>query len=230
MTLPITIPNTFANATGNLSLSLLDANFTTVANGINGIGNGTNTLTAPVISGGNIALTALGYVGAANTVIASNGTAWVATTSPQKVLQNVYAENTTWVGLATNIPLDNTIPQITEGNQILSANITPTSASSRIRIRTVIPISATTGQGIIGAVFSGSGANAITAIVGTATQSYLTNLVMEYEEAAANTSARTYTVRAGVQTGGGSAFINGSIYQQFMGGAMRCTIVVEEIQ
>jgi hypothetical protein len=55
MALPITIPNTFAGATSAIPLSQLDNNFTTVVNGVNGIGNGTNSLANVSITGGNIA-------------------------------------------------------------------------------------------------------------------------------------------------------------------------------
>ena len=54
MSLPITIPNTFATETTNIPLSDLDANFTTVANAINGIGNGSEALANVAITGGTI--------------------------------------------------------------------------------------------------------------------------------------------------------------------------------
>lgn len=54
MSLPITIPNTFATETNNIPLSDLDANFTTVANAINGIGNGSEALANVVVTGGVI--------------------------------------------------------------------------------------------------------------------------------------------------------------------------------
>jgi len=54
MALPITIPNTFAGVTGPIPLSQLDNNFSTVVNGINGIGNGTNSLANVSITGGSI--------------------------------------------------------------------------------------------------------------------------------------------------------------------------------
>jgi hypothetical protein len=52
MSLPITIPNTFATETNNIPLSELDANFTTVTNAINGIGNGSEALANVAITGG----------------------------------------------------------------------------------------------------------------------------------------------------------------------------------
>jgi microcystin-dependent protein len=54
MALPITIPNTFATESTNIPLSDLDANFTTVASGVNGIGNGTNALANVAVTGGTI--------------------------------------------------------------------------------------------------------------------------------------------------------------------------------
>lgn len=44
MALPVTIPNTFANATASIPLSQLDANFSTLSNAINGINSGSETL------------------------------------------------------------------------------------------------------------------------------------------------------------------------------------------
>jgi hypothetical protein len=52
--LPITVPNIFANATSNIALSLLDADFATVAQAINGIGNGSTPLTGVSITGGTV--------------------------------------------------------------------------------------------------------------------------------------------------------------------------------
>jgi len=44
MALPVSIPNTFANATASIPLSQLDSNFTTLSNAINGINSGSETL------------------------------------------------------------------------------------------------------------------------------------------------------------------------------------------
>ena len=55
MPLPITIPNTFANATATIPLSQLDNNFSTVAVAVNSIGNGAFTLANVQVTGGKIA-------------------------------------------------------------------------------------------------------------------------------------------------------------------------------
>ena len=44
MALPVTIPNEFANATASIPLSQLDTNFNTLANAVNGISDGSETL------------------------------------------------------------------------------------------------------------------------------------------------------------------------------------------
>ena len=54
MALPITIPYTFANVTTTALLSNLDTDFTTVTNAINGIGNGSISLSNVSITGGTI--------------------------------------------------------------------------------------------------------------------------------------------------------------------------------
>lgn len=54
MALPISIPNTFANATTSIPLANLDANFVTVVDAVNGIGNGAEALANVNVTGGNI--------------------------------------------------------------------------------------------------------------------------------------------------------------------------------
>lgn len=78
MALPITIPNVFANATTSIPLANLDANFVTVSNAINGIGNGAEALANVNVTGGsysnsvarnsNRELVTINANGAANTI------------------------------------------------------------------------------------------------------------------------------------------------------------------
>ena len=60
MTLPVTIPNTFANATSSIPLANLDANFVTIYGAVNGIGNGAEALSNVTITGGTIENAAVG--------------------------------------------------------------------------------------------------------------------------------------------------------------------------
>jgi hypothetical protein len=54
MTLPVTIPNTFANATTSIPLANLDANFVAIYDAVNGIGNGSESLANVSITGGSV--------------------------------------------------------------------------------------------------------------------------------------------------------------------------------
>jgi hypothetical protein len=54
MALPVTVPNSFANATASIPLSQLDANFGSLSNAINGIANGVETLANVQVTGGSL--------------------------------------------------------------------------------------------------------------------------------------------------------------------------------
>ncbi len=54
MTLPVTIPNEFANASAAIPLAQLDTNFSTLANAVNGIDNGSESLSNVSITGGTV--------------------------------------------------------------------------------------------------------------------------------------------------------------------------------
>lgn len=115
--------------------------------------------------------------------------------------------------------LDTSIPQISEGTEIFSQAITPTSASSRIIIRALLDCeSSTANGGGVMALFKNSDASALCA---TSSQTYGSggnsfNMFLEYEESAASTAARTYSLRAGATAGtlrinasGGSGTLGG---------------------
>ena len=126
MSLPISVTYTFANATTSTYLAYLDSNFTTVVNGINGIGNGTNSLSNVSITGGNVTSvtisgltapiaasdggTGLSSPGTSGNVLASNGTAWISQANPASagVIPATYsglkvsASNTTSITVTAN--------------------------------------------------------------------------------------------------------------------------------
>lgn len=115
MPLPITIPYTFATATTSIPLSQLDSDFSTVVNAINGIGNGSNALTAANITGGtitNVTITSLvaplaansGGTGLANitldSVMVGNGTNAVKVVAPGTTGNVLTSDGTTWISQA----------------------------------------------------------------------------------------------------------------------------------
>lgn len=94
MALPISVTYTFATATGTIPLSQLDDNFTTVVNAINGIGNGTNSLSNVSITGGTANLTSALQVAGKQAV---NGPAFLVTkTNDQTITADATAAKLTF--------------------------------------------------------------------------------------------------------------------------------------
>lgn len=134
MPLPITIPNSFANATSSIPLSELDANFSTVAIAVNSIGNGAYSLANVAITGGsaanlslsNIAITSgsAANLSLSNVTIASGSAANLA-------LSNV----TITGGSIANVSLDNvsvdieTLSNVTINNLTVNGNATFSNAT-----------------------------------------------------------------------------------------------------
>lgn len=141
MPLPISIPYTFANATTAIPLSNLDSDFSTVANAINGIGNGTNALSNVSITGGtitNVSITALtapiavnsGGTGLANitlnNVILGNNTGALQTVAPGTTGNVLTSDGTTWKSTAPAAVT--AVSNITFGTTGLTPNTATTGA------------------------------------------------------------------------------------------------------
>ena len=132
----------------------------------------------------------------------------------------------------TAIPFDDTIPQITEGDQYMSLSITPKSATSKLIIDVVAYVSfSSAGAWIPGALFQDSTANALASIV-----YHLANsdsscidapLVMRYVMTSGTTSATTFKFRAGAS--GGTLTFNGVSGNRYFGGTMASGIIITEI-
>lgn len=146
------------------------------------------------------------------------------------VTQTVYAEYTTHASLSAAIPLDDTIPQNTEGTQILTASITPRSSSNKILARFQCMGGRSTDNVIISsALFNNSTADAISATAILSGGS-ITQFGLEFLHSPASTSAQTYAIRVG--TSGGPIAINGSTnpLARLFGGASRATLTLHEIK
>jgi hypothetical protein len=134
---------------------------------------------------------------------------------------------------ANQIPVDDTIPQITEGGAVCSIAFTPKSASSKVLIQVSGACnlnSSSGGANAVGAIFDGS-ANAIGAMVvnsinaaGDNVESFTLNAVVN----AGSTSARTYSFRAGPSTSTSTLAFNGQS-GRLLGGVFNLTMTVTEI-
>lgn len=118
MALPVTIPNTFANATTSIPLSQLDANFSTLSNAINGINSGSEILAN--LKSSNVTITG----GVISNVTLDNVNVDVETLS-NVTLVNVTVTSGTFTGItAANIAGAN----ISSGNATFT-NVTATQAN-----------------------------------------------------------------------------------------------------
>lgn len=146
------------------------------------------------------------------------------------LIQTVATLSTAATTGSTTIPFDDTIPQVTEGDEYLSRTITPTSAASILEIEIVLFISCATGlRNLCAALFQDGGANALACgQVVVPTAGFTMNIVLCYRMVAGTTSLTTFTVRAGVDTSG-TCTLNGSGGARKYGGAQTSSITIREI-
>jgi hypothetical protein len=129
--------------------------------------------------------------------------------------------------LTEGIPVDDTKPTSSEGTQILTKAITPTSSGNDIKI-TVDGFGFSTGTGstIVVALFRGS--TCIYAARKGFNSAY-TDISFTCFDSPSTTSSTTYSVRVG-GTSGASIYMNGNSTDRLFGGAASCTMRLEEIK
>jgi len=128
----------------------------------------------------------------------------------------------------TTIPEDNTIPQITEGDEYMALQIIPLNASSRLEINVVAFISNSAATPRIGALFQDSIANALTS--GSHydnTTSAMTPINLNHVMTSGTANATTFKFRAGGGTAG-TTYFNGISTGQLFGGTMGSSITIKE--
>ncbi len=170
-------------------------------------------------------------IGAASTDASSltSGTLAIARMAAGTIIGTSYAETTSYAALTAQIPGDDTIPQSTEGTQVLAVSHTPKSVTSRLRARAVIWGTPSAGTGIVGAMFRNAATDAsqvtYTSNAGAAVQ----QLVLQDEWVPGSTSPQTISIRVGPDSAVTFNLLGASGSRRF-GGAAKCTLTVEEIQ
>ncbi len=201
-------------------------------------------IASPALTGTPTAPTAAG--GTNTTQIAT--TAFVLANGASKLVSRAFASHTSNVNLSTVIPADDTIPQITEGTEVVTASITPATTTNRVRATFSCFVSgnATSNQAAIAALFQDSGTNALHAVAVTVFDGNnrygievcagantvldvgtLQKLEFTWEWVPATTSAITARVRVGPSVG--TIRLNGSASSRLFGGVAAATLILEEI-
>lgn len=131
---------------------------------------------------------------------------------------------------ATAIPDDDTIPQITEGDQYLSLAITPTSAINLLGIYSLINLSSSSSAITVGlALFQDATANALASTrVSTADNNQVSSGSLQHVMIAGTVSATTMRIRAGSSAGATTTF-NGQVSARKWGGSLVSILMIEEV-
>ena len=189
-----------------------------------------STINLKGATSGTIALVPTAIAGS-NTITlpAETGTART-TVSSGTVLQVVSTQTGAVATGTTALPMDDTIPQNTEGDQYMSLAITPRSATSTLRIEVIwIGSNSFAGaQNLTAALFVDSTANALAASTQTCGQSYVMAVPITYSQTSGGTSAITFKVRAGSNAAGTTTF-NGYGTARYMGGVYSSSITITEV-
>lgn len=179
--------------------------------------------TLTLVAGSNITLTT--SAGGDSVTIAASGGG-----GSGKVAQIVQTQTGAVATGTTTIPLDDTIPQNTEGNEYMSLSITPTSATNKLKIDVVWhgASSAVAAQFIAAALFQDSTASALACGLETGhfTDDNVT-INFSHVMTAGTTSSTTFKVRAGAN-GAGTTTFNGRASARLFGGALASSITITE--
>ena len=129
----------------------------------------------------------------------------------------------------TVIPLDNTIPQITEGFEVMTLAITPTNASNILMVDVATFIGTPTDNAwLITALFVGTTADALATMPQySETSNPIASVFFRHRMVAGATTELTFRVRCGQNTAGTLSF-NGHAGIGFFNGTSASSITITE--
>ena len=191
----------------------------------------TDATTTTLNNNGNAYLTvsASDVVSLTNPLPVASGGTGATSLALGKVVQVVNVQTGAVATTTTAIPLDDTIPQNTEGGEFMTLAITPTSATSKLRIDVVGNGSCTDSAATMAfALFQDStaGALAVAGVVPFANR--INNVIYTHYMTAGTTSATTFRVRGGGHYSGTATF-NGWGGNRKWGGVYSSSITITEI-
>lgn len=208
--------------------------------------SGTLTANRLLIGGGTTVAAALGSLGTTTTLLHGNAagaptfaavslTADVLGVLPAanggtKLVQVVNTQTGAVATGTTLVPVDDTIPQNTEGDEYMTLAVTPTSATNKLRIEVVFNgASGNTTDWVTAALFQDATANAlaVSAFFQNGTNEFRP-IVFSHTMTAGTTSATTFKVRAGPRDAGATVTFNGVSGGRLFGGVIASSITITE--
>lgn len=206
--------------------------------------SGSITVSSPAVSGSNtLTLPAATdtLVGKATTdtltnksIVASQltGTVAAARLPAGSVIQVVNYQTGAVATGTTLLPFDDTIPQNTEGFEVMTLAITPTSATNLLRIQSIahVAVPASGAYKVGGALFQDTTANALAASANwtDSTGTIQSEQIIVHKMTSGTTSATTFKVRVGCNVAATVTF-NGQGGSRLFGGVIASSITITEI-
>lgn len=185
---------------------------------LNGATSGSVEIDVPAVVGGDVSLELPGGGTVDRLERAGN------------VIQVVHVQDGASASGTTTIPLDNTIPQSTEGTEFMSLAITPTSATSKLLINVNAFLAASIGSVWINmALFQDSTVDAIASwAVYPAGGGAIGAANFTHYMTAGTTSATTFKFRAGLDSAG-TTYFNSNSGGGYFNGTAASSITITEI-
>ena len=146
------------------------------------------------------------------------------------ILQVLYTQDLTMETGGT-IPLDDTIPQNSEGSERMTLAITPKSATNKLLFNVTVSAANSSAHGwLIAGLFQDTTANALASnVTMIASQANGAGIVtINYQMTSGTASATTFKIRAGCS--GGTTTFNGSNGARLFGGTLTSSMSITEIQ
>ena len=182
-------------------------------------------------------------VGVVSQAAAEAGTATVAERwTPQRVAQAISAlesgkvvqmVNTQTGALATGttvLPGDDSIPQITEGNEYMTLAITPLKSTNLLIIEVVGVFGTSINSHVTMALFQDATAGALAAVQeGPTSSNTAMPIPLRHKMTTGTTSATTFRIRAGMADAGTTTF-NGTAASRKLGGVQASSITILEFE
>lgn len=144
------------------------------------------------------------------------------------VIDSAFASNGANADMGVLVPIDDTIPQITEGSAVFNLSITPKSVTNKLRCRFRGTACGNVVMGIISSMFVNSATNAVAANYVSCPAGYSVPLALEHEFVPGATTLQTVQIRVGPSTG--IMRMNGNTASRMFGGTCLTTLVIEEIK
>jgi hypothetical protein len=180
------------------------------------------------VSGTTLTFTSAPPSGTNNVYVVHLGPA-VQTVQPPTQLSGNFTLTGDLTQTGDTMALDDTIPQITEGTQFLSAAITPISASSKLIITVSLQLDKNNANTYMAALFQDANSNAIAGqFNGAFAAGSSLPMAFTHSMTAGTTSSTTFTVRAG-SDGAGTVTLNGRGGGRIFGGVSVSSIVILEV-